>query len=329
MEYTTWETVTGYAIIGVLFFYKERVKALPKGAAPQAMCGLKVPITIAVAGEGGSNAALAIGCANKLFMLENIEFYVAIYHFIFAKGMDANKVVLMAARAPRVENQDSIDTAIVGMLADLKEGQQCRSPIPVIANTFAISKCRFSLMGNLYVAVSRVKSMEGRKILCYDRDGPPLEYTTLHHYWGALFWYEERVKALPKGAAPQAMSGLKAPITIAVAGEGGSNAALVIGCANKFMYLLCDISLEACAAILWKSAQATPKVIGSIIYLLFLQIFAKGVDADMVVLIAARASGVENQDAIDTAIVGMLADPKEATAGIQEVHFLPFNPTNK
>ncbi|GJZ51530.1 plasma membrane ATPase 1 [Tanacetum coccineum] len=41
------------------------------------------------------------------------------------------------------------------------------------------------------------------------------------------------------------------------------------------------------------------------------QIFAKGVDADMVVLMAARASGVENQDAIDTAIVGMLADPKE------------------
>lgn len=42
-----------------------------------------------------------------------------------------------------------------------------------------------------------------------------------------------------------------------------------------------------------------------------LQIFAKGVDADMVVLMAARASRVENQDAIDAAIVGMLADPKE------------------
>ncbi|GJR80021.1 hypothetical protein Tco_0150806 [Tanacetum coccineum] len=40
-------------------------------------------------------------------------------------------------------------------------------------------------------------------------------------------------------------------------------------------------------------------------------IFAKGVDADMGVLMAARASGVENQDAIDTAKVGMLADPKE------------------
>ena len=51
--------------------------------------------------------------------------------------------------------------------------------------------------------------------------------------------------------------------------------------------------------------------LGSVIYSLFLQIFAKGVDADMVVLMAARASRVENQDAIDAAIVGMLADPKE------------------
>lgn len=41
------------------------------------------------------------------------------------------------------------------------------------------------------------------------------------------------------------------------------------------------------------------------------QIFAKGVDKDMVVLMAARASRLENQDAIDCAIVSMLADPKE------------------
>ncbi|KAL1553517.1 P-type H(+)-exporting transporter [Salvia divinorum] len=58
-------------------------------------------------------------------------------------------------------------------------------------------------------------------------------------------------------------------------------------------------------------------------------VFAKDVDADIVVLMAARASRTENQDAIDAAIVGMLADPKEARAGVQEVHFLPFNPTDK
>lgn len=32
---------------------------------------------------------------------------------------------------------------------------------------------------------------------------------------------------------------------------------------------------------------------------------------DTVVLMAAQASRTENQDAIDSAIVGMLADPKE------------------
>ncbi|KAL7233191.1 hypothetical protein ACSBR1_016925 [Camellia fascicularis] len=58
------------------------------------------------------------------------------------------------------------------------------------------------------------------------------------------------------------------------------------------------------------------------------KVFARGVDGEAVVLMAARASRVENQDAIDAAIVGTLADPKEARAGIQEVHFLPFNPTD-
>ncbi|XP_027333998.1 ATPase 11, plasma membrane-type-like isoform X2 [Abrus precatorius] len=60
-----------------------------------------------------------------------------------------------------------------------------------------------------------------------------------------------------------------------------------------------------------------------------IEVFANGVDKDMVVLMAARASRLENQDAIDCAIVSMLADPKEARAGIKEVHFLPFNPTDK
>ncbi|KNA22669.1 hypothetical protein SOVF_032250 [Spinacia oleracea] len=60
-----------------------------------------------------------------------------------------------------------------------------------------------------------------------------------------------------------------------------------------------------------------------------IEVFAKGVDADTVVLMSAQASRIENQDAIDAAIVGMLADPKEARADIQEIHFLPFNPTDK
>ncbi|XWS73264.1 hypothetical protein CRYUN_Cryun02cG0112900 [Craigia yunnanensis] len=60
-----------------------------------------------------------------------------------------------------------------------------------------------------------------------------------------------------------------------------------------------------------------------------IEVFAKDVDKEHVVLLAARASRTENQDAIDAAIVGMLADPKEARAGIREVHFFPFNPVDK
>lgn len=60
-----------------------------------------------------------------------------------------------------------------------------------------------------------------------------------------------------------------------------------------------------------------------------IEVFAKGVDKEFVLLCAARASRTENQDAIDAAMVGMLADPKEARAGIREIHFLPFNPVDK
>ncbi|XP_022639535.1 ATPase 8, plasma membrane-type isoform X1 [Vigna radiata var. radiata] len=60
-----------------------------------------------------------------------------------------------------------------------------------------------------------------------------------------------------------------------------------------------------------------------------IEVFPTGMDKDTLVLYAARASRTENQDAIDASIVGMLSDPKEARAGIDEVHFLPFNPVDK
>jgi len=40
-------------------------------------------------------------------------------------------------------------------------------------------------------------------------------------------------------------------------------------------------------------------------------VFPKDMDKDALVLFAARASRTENQDAIDSSIVGMLSDPKE------------------
>uniref|UniRef100_A0A7N0R8K8 Plasma membrane ATPase n=1 Tax=Kalanchoe fedtschenkoi TaxID=63787 RepID=A0A7N0R8K8_KALFE len=60
-----------------------------------------------------------------------------------------------------------------------------------------------------------------------------------------------------------------------------------------------------------------------------IEVFAKGVEKEHVLLLAARASRTENQDAIDAAIINMLADPKEARAGIREIHFFPFNPVDK
>ncbi|XP_044376678.1 ATPase 10, plasma membrane-type [Triticum aestivum] len=59
------------------------------------------------------------------------------------------------------------------------------------------------------------------------------------------------------------------------------------------------------------------------------EVFSGGMDRDMIILLAARASRVDNQDAIDMAIINMLSDPKEARANITEVHFLPFNPVDK
>ena len=46
-------------------------------------------------------------------------------------------------------------------------------------------------------------------------------------------------------------------------------------------------------------------------------------------LLAAYASRVENQDAIDACVVGSLDDPKRARAGITLLDFKPFNPVDK
>lgn len=41
------------------------------------------------------------------------------------------------------------------------------------------------------------------------------------------------------------------------------------------------------------------------------QVFVDYMDKDTILLLAGRASRLENQDAIDAAIVSMLADPRE------------------
>ena len=45
-----------------------------------------------------------------------------------------------------------------------------------------------------------------------------------------------------------------------------------------------------------------------------IEVFSKDVDKDHLMLLAAQASRVENQDAIDACIVGMLSDPKQVAS---------------
>lgn len=52
------------------------------------------------------------------------------------------------------------------------------------------------------------------------------------------------------------------------------------------------------------------------------EVFIAGMDKEHVILLAARASRTENQDAIDAAIVGMLADPKDVQ--FQSITFISF-----
>ncbi|KZT74479.1 plasma-membrane proton-e [Daedalea quercina L-15889] len=51
--------------------------------------------------------------------------------------------------------------------------------------------------------------------------------------------------------------------------------------------------------------------------------------AEDVILLAAYASRTENQDAIDTCVVGALGDTSRARAGIKLLDFKPFNPVDK
>jgi len=50
---------------------------------------------------------------------------------------------------------------------------------------------------------------------------------------------------------------------------------------------------------------------------------------DDVVKLAAYASRMENQDAIDTCVVGSVPEPSEAHTGIKVLDFKPFNPVDK
>lgn len=72
-----------FSICKIILFWTNYTRIQGEAIAHnlRTMFGLKVPIISIVIGEGGSGGALAIGCANKLLMLENAVFYVARWFF--------------------------------------------------------------------------------------------------------------------------------------------------------------------------------------------------------------------------------------------------------
>lgn len=72
------------------------------------MFGLKVPILSIVIGEGGSGGALAIGCANKMLMLENAVFYVASPEACAAILWQDSKAAPEAAEKLRITSRELV-----------------------------------------------------------------------------------------------------------------------------------------------------------------------------------------------------------------------------
>ena len=62
---------------------------------------------------------------------------------MFIKDLDKDTLVLLAAMASRIENQDAIDASIVGMLGDPKE---VNNSIPFLVNT--CGSCHSTFDGN-------------------------------------------------------------------------------------------------------------------------------------------------------------------------------------
>ena len=88
------------------------------------MAGLKVPIISIVIGEGSSGGALAIGVANKVFMLEN-----AIYSILSPEGYasilwkDASRAK-EAAEKMKLTAQDLLELNIIDKIVEEKSFEQ-------------------------------------------------------------------------------------------------------------------------------------------------------------------------------------------------------------
>ena len=192
------------------------------------MMGFKVPIISIFIGEGGSGGALALGVANRVWMLEH-----AVYSVISPEGcasilwkdakkadVAADNLKLTAQDAYRIKERNA---RLSG--APHPEGYRKALRLMQQADKF------------------------NRPIICFvDTSGA---------YCGIGAEARGQGQAIAENLVT--MMGFKVPIISIFIGEGGSGGALALGVANRVWMLehavYSVISPEGCASILWKDAK--------------------------------------------------------------------------
>lgn len=105
------------------------------------MMGLTIPVLSVIIGEGGSGGALALACANEVYMLEN-----AIYSVLSPEGAasiiykDASKVE-EASEALKLSAQDMLTFHVIEKI--LPEGEDYEQAAPSIQAAFSDALKRF------------------------------------------------------------------------------------------------------------------------------------------------------------------------------------------
>ena len=106
------------------------------------MMGISVPVLSVIIGEGGSGGALALACANKVYMLEN-----AVYSVLSPEGAasiiykDAGKVE-EASEALKLSAKDMLGFEVIEDI--LPEGEQFELAAPAIKAAFSRDLEQFS-----------------------------------------------------------------------------------------------------------------------------------------------------------------------------------------